>query len=313
MQTLQEKVAAALGLYDSSKANSAVSAVAFEYAVVQYSYDSATGEQLNIGVVLYCRARRFLGVRVLDATGRLRSAFPAFDTDQHRRVVARLEAALDRQAQTFAPDTLELFDAPDSLQALLQQIWRDPDSSYRMSAVRAGVTDNPTETLDGLYFRFVESQVERRVRTRRDDDALWRATYRSALQRKRVTEHLEPHTFKVDDFEYPFPYTFKNGSYHILEPVSLDYENTASLRERLSKLLGEARMLTNTEEPPKLYFLLGKPQDAQITPAYRSAVRSLRRNLGSVCRIVEEEQAEAFGEEIAETMRHSGILPVETA
>ncbi len=54
---------------------------AHEYCVLRVVPDIERAEFLNVGVVLICRASRFLGCRIgLDRT-RLRALFPAIDTE----------------------------------------------------------------------------------------------------------------------------------------------------------------------------------------------------------------------------------------
>ena len=58
---------------------------AFEYAVVRLVPRVEREEFLNVGVILYCKARRFLEARVYVDETRLRAVFPDIDLDEVRR------------------------------------------------------------------------------------------------------------------------------------------------------------------------------------------------------------------------------------
>ncbi|GAB4188335.1 MAG: DUF3037 domain-containing protein [Roseiflexaceae bacterium] len=52
---------------------------AFEYAVIRVVPRVERGEFINVGVVLFCRTRRFLGARLLFHTARLAAFAPDID------------------------------------------------------------------------------------------------------------------------------------------------------------------------------------------------------------------------------------------
>lgn len=58
---------------------------AYEYAVVRVVPRVEREEFLNVGVILYCKARRFLAARVYLDEARLKAAFPDIDLAEVRR------------------------------------------------------------------------------------------------------------------------------------------------------------------------------------------------------------------------------------
>lgn len=54
----------------------------FEYAVIRYVPRVEREEFVNIGVVLYCRSQRFIGVRMLASMDKCRQLFDGIDTDE---------------------------------------------------------------------------------------------------------------------------------------------------------------------------------------------------------------------------------------
>lgn len=58
---------------------------AFSYAIVRVVPSVERGERLNVGVVLFCRQRRFLGARMALDAERLRALWPETDVEAVRR------------------------------------------------------------------------------------------------------------------------------------------------------------------------------------------------------------------------------------
>jgi hypothetical protein len=123
----------------------------FEYAVLRVVPRVERGERLNVGVVLQCRPRRFLGGRVeLDATRleALRSMAPDLDAaaleshlDGIRRIVAG-DPAGGPIAQLPPPERFHWLVSPAS-------------TMIQPSEVHTGLTDDPQRSLDDLFAKLV--------------------------------------------------------------------------------------------------------------------------------------------------------------
>ncbi len=72
----------------------------FEYAVLRVVPRVERGESLNAGVLVYCRPRDYLGVRVHLDVDRLRALDPTADADAIGRA---LQAAADLAAEADSP------------------------------------------------------------------------------------------------------------------------------------------------------------------------------------------------------------------
>ncbi len=202
-------------------------------------------------------------------------------------------------------DILQFDEAPRDLVQIVADIWPDQGLSYQFGPTLCGVTKDLDETLDTLFERFILSQYDQTQRVKRDDKDVW-AVYQNVLRSENVSQHLEEKTFQVDDFDYTFDYAFRNGR-QALQPVSMDYAEKRSIRDRVDKLLGEAQVLGRQQALGKLYLLLGKPTDPDHMSAYRNALKLLN-TMELEHQIVEEEHAESFGKELARLMRDYGLI-----
>jgi len=124
----------------------------FSYAMLRVVPRIERGERFNAGVVVFCRQRRFLGVRIELDEQRLRALAPDVDADGVRRHLAALErvAAGDPEAGPIA-----------ALHPSERFGWIVAPSStiVQPSEVHTGLSDDPARTLDTLFAELVARPV----------------------------------------------------------------------------------------------------------------------------------------------------------
>ena len=120
----------------------------FQYAIVRVVPRVERGECLNAGVVLFCRPRRFLAVRVALDEGRLRALAPDVD-------LAAVRGHLDALCRIAAGDPAA--GAIAALPASERFHWLVAPSStiIQCSPVHTGLTDDPEGELERLVARLV--------------------------------------------------------------------------------------------------------------------------------------------------------------
>jgi Protein of unknown function (DUF3037) len=122
----------------------------FSYAVYRVVPQLERGERVNVGVVVFCRPLRFLGVRTGFDAGRLAALWPDLDLEAIARHLSALEriAAGDPSAGPIA-----------ALDATARFHWLVAPSSTTIqpSAVHTGLCGDPDEQLERLYERLVSA------------------------------------------------------------------------------------------------------------------------------------------------------------
>jgi hypothetical protein len=124
---------------------------AFEYAVLRVVPRVERGEGVNVGVVVFCRTRGYLGARI-ELGKRQRSALASLSGEVD---VDAIEAHLDEVSRIVDgdPDSgpIAKLDAPERFR------WVTSPSSTMIqpSEVHGGVTGSPQESLDDLFDRLV--------------------------------------------------------------------------------------------------------------------------------------------------------------
>lgn len=124
----------------------------FAYAILRIVPSVERGERLNVGVVLFCRQRGFLGLRFVLDEERLQMLAPGVAADQVR---AHLEG-LERVA-AGAPGSGGVAALPPSERFG----WLAAPSStiVQSSEVHTGLCEDPAATLDALLARLVRSEL----------------------------------------------------------------------------------------------------------------------------------------------------------
>jgi hypothetical protein len=282
-----------------------MSKITYTYAIVRYRHDPAAGEMLNIGVLLYAPARRYFGLRLEQHFKRLSEAFAGFDGEQYRRTVRQFEQAIGRLWNDLTEGIPGMFDLPPDVGSLVAQVWPDQDLSFSIGPMLAGVTDNPEQTMEAIYRRMVLDQYERPIVENRTDEDVWSRYYRPLPIE--VKKALHEKTIETPDYELKFPHAFKNGQWHLLQPVTLDYTQNVNLQEKASRWLGRSVLLRDNQEIAKLYLLLGAPRQEDHRNAYNRA-KNILNKMPIRHQIVEEDEAADFAIYLQDYMKDHGLL-----
>jgi len=119
----------------------------FEYAVLRVSPRVERGETVNVGVVLFCRTRRFLEIRAAlgeRQVAALEAMAPGIDLDAVRSHLASISAIV---AGESSAGPIAALAAPERFR------WVTSPSStvIQPSAVHGGLTEDPRASLDELF------------------------------------------------------------------------------------------------------------------------------------------------------------------
>jgi hypothetical protein len=280
--------------------------IEYSYSVVKYVHDPVAGESLNIGVIVCAPAALFCAVRLEHRYERLSETFVNFDGEHFKRTLRQLETAIHSLQQQSQTALFPLFDPLNDVEAVRLRLWPDSDLSFQFGPMLVGLTDDPMAALERLYHRMVLSQQQRKVAERRSDEEVW-STYQASLMAKRLHRALQPKSFTAAGFELKYEHSFKNERWHILQPVSLDYARAEGMRNKVSRLLGDATVLQGNPELGKLYLLLGKPRQREHFADYDKA-RLLLERMPVEHTVVEEQEAKHFAEQLADYMHKHGVL-----
>lgn len=273
-------------------------AVGFQYAILRYVHDAATGEFLNVGLAMYSPEMRFFQARLQPLYRRVTATFPDADGEFFKEYISRLQTAVDTLTVEISSGQLSLLEeGPQDLAALLGMVLTPDDSSIQFGRVYSGAAADLNAVFADLYARLVERYLSSQDRNTRDDAAVWNY-YRRALQVQNVVQRLQAHVIETKYEPVALNHAWRNGHWNALEPVSFDLMHPGSIQRKAREWLGSVRVLKTSPEWGTLYMLLGAPhqEDRTVERAYESAKRMLSDDESVV--LVEENEAEDFAERI---------------
>jgi len=120
----------------------------FSYAILRVVPSVERGECLNVGVVLFCRQRGFLGLRFALDQARLRALAPDVAAEQVRAHLEGLERVAAGAPGAGAVATLPQSERFGWLAAPSSTIVQSSD-------VHTGLCEDPAATLEALFARLV--------------------------------------------------------------------------------------------------------------------------------------------------------------
>ena len=276
----------------------------YTYRVLRYLHDPATGEGLNVGILVYAPQLRWLRASFNLNIGRLKNAFPSLDGDVHRALMHRLRSRSECASQKCS-DELSFGDSPTDLIGWTNTILREDDSSLQWGLQGGGLTVDPKRELDELYERMVARHQVPSRRQGRDDNAIW-SLYKNSLKKTGAAELLTRHEVKTDLGKMKFDHAWKNGSWHCLQPLSLDLLDSDSIRNKGYRVVGEVSAVQDALKNHEIYFLLGEPRNGDTRKAAESTLNLLHARLNVKYELVREAEADAFSGRLSRNILEHG-------
>jgi hypothetical protein len=113
---------------------------AYEYAYLRVTPHVERGEFLNVGVLLYCRTKRYLGVRILLDEARLAAFAPALDLSAVRAHLALIPRICAGEGPIGKLGQAEAF----------HWLVHPHSTVLQTSKVHTGLCEDPAEALERL-------------------------------------------------------------------------------------------------------------------------------------------------------------------
>ncbi|MBF0506280.1 MAG: DUF3037 domain-containing protein [Nitrospirae bacterium] len=269
--------------------------IPYSFSVLRYIHDIVTGEFINVGVVLYAPKARFLSAICTSRYGRVSKMFSNINGDHFRQVSRYIQARLEEEGLQLVTE-LPFDKLPVSVIDFTARVLPVDDSSLQFSPEGYGVTENPQETLEQIYNRYVEKYYEKTERLSRSDEDIWKI-YKKPLEERRVLVNLVPHQIAGSNYEYEFKYCWKNEQWRIQEPVSFDLVEAGSITDKANAWLGRITSLVDGGEPFKLNLLIGSPQDERLKSAFIKA-QNIMHKMPCDHDFIKEDEAADFAENL---------------
>jgi len=272
----------------------------YSYTVLKYVHDVVTGEFVNVGVILFAPASNLLRVRVRTTIGRLRSLFPDLNREAFTRAMHAVERSVSNLARSLEQEGL-IRSEGDAV-VLASHALPIDDSSLRWSSpAGTGLTDNVSKTVDRLFERFV-TRYDIPTIHRRSDEDVWRPV-RQKLVERNLSSFLEEKKIRGDFDEIVFKHAWKNGLWHVYEPVSFDLADADGIKTKAREWRGHLSAVADgATEEFKPHFIVGAPARPELRGAYEAALKILQKTSTSP-EIFEENQIDDLVSKIEREVR----------
>lgn len=248
---------------------------AYSYTLLRYVHDVLTGEFVNVGVVLFMPSTGLVRYKMRGTIGRLKGVFPDID----RKAFLTSMTAVRKGLQLVAKHEKEagLLKSEGDATAIARRAVPPDDSSLQWSPCGTGLTADPDEALDRLFDRYV-SRYDTHYRSRRSDDDVWRPV-RQKLEERNLAQHLQEKSISGSVDDIVFKHAWKNGQWHVYEPLSFDLADADGIKTKAREWLGHlsAVVADGKAEQFKPHFIVGAPTNPTLQDAYRNAIAILER------------------------------------
>ena len=279
----------------------------YSYCLLRYRHDPVSEEFVNLGVLVCSPEHAFVGFRTAQRFGRLKAFFGKGEIDSD------LKGTLNRCSLEFLKIAKEWNRFPllsrecSSATEIAKRVVPVDDSALVWSGMSGGFSADLNSTLDSLYTDFIGRFEGGGPTKSRDNKQVWKESVGRIFDAENVTSRLCAKEIEAPLDSYCFDYGWKNGQWHLFEPVSLDLVEADSIQDKALRWSARSNFLRQSPEPHALYLILGQPRDEAMRKAYQRARDILFRSEG--VEIVEEESAEAFAREYARKIKEHLEMP----
>ncbi len=227
------------------------------YSLIQYCPDLSRLEAANIGVVLFCPARRFLRAKTSTNNDRIRRFFGSENNDWP--TIQTVRQSLERRLEVDAGGIQTLDD--------FQRLIDTRGNAVQLSAPRPMKVGDPERDLSDLFEKLVGQRHRLdRARVTPIKKVLDETVHREQLDRflRRAIRVPVPNT----DMDIEVPYGFQNGSFNLIQTVAFAATKREHLEEQASKHSIRGELLRR--EPNATFGMLDLIVVASFTPEAES-------------------------------------------
>ncbi len=248
---------------------------AYTYSILRYAHDPSSGEFINIGVAVFSNEHKFFNIKIRQTLGRISDTFPDVKSKSLRGLFKAIQSRFDKLAKAHN-SPINYDEEFDSLEKLVYSVLPKDDSSLVWSEISSGVSDDPTKVLNNLYQRYVSKYDLKKSDAKKTDFDLVK-NFRKDLKDRSILEFFDEKVISTDDDQVKFPFAWKNGIWHCIEPISFDLSAPEYIREKAHRYLGQMTSANSSEEEFKVYLLLSKPSDNGLKTAFDKALGILKK------------------------------------
>ncbi|WP_426294772.1 DUF3037 domain-containing protein [Dyadobacter endophyticus] len=261
----------------------------YQYQIIRYLHDRATGEFINVGVIVYSAEYQYLNCKIISKYGRITSFFPGADGRAILKALRHFEKEIIRAKQLFS----ELLPVSEDLAELTRKILPDDDSSLTMTEVKKGIDLDFNKSLTDLYRLLVTKWQNETDESATSDADVWKKKYKKYFDEYGITAKLTEHEVETKYDSFQFDKAWKNEIWHCYMPVSFDLQNVENIRSKVYKWAGKLAELATASEKIDITLLTSTSKKHKELNGFIQDKLTLN-SAGISVKLVSETDAERF-------------------
>lgn len=269
----------------------------YRYMILRYIHDRRTEEFVNIGIVLECPSKGYLGSRFDTSFQRVSNFFPGSSANFIKKFVTSLGGSIASISHKLKKSGDDLFHKDRSYFSLVwSQALSKDDTAISWSSIRGGITHDPERELNRIFERSVLKYKNPQERQSKSDADVWKSVERH-LEHFSLDSMITNHRVKSSVSEYNFEHCLRNGKWHCIEPISMDLVKEESIRSKAQKIFGGISLIRSAATNHKIYFVLSDPSSKASKDMFQEA-HSIIDSIEMEHEIVMESQSFEMAERI---------------
>lgn len=262
----------------------------YQYQILRYCHDIVTGEFVNVGIVVYEPASKFLKASMLKKYARISKFFENVDGQFILRVLQNMDKAIQVRAKEIHNQKIK------NLNQITEEILPPDDGSFFFSQPHAAMDLDLSLALDDLFERYVNKH-QPKEKNYNSDKLIWQNYYKKYFDAYGITPVLSQHTIDTPTDKFVFERVWKNGAIHVFEPLSFNLKEENSIKDKVYKWDGKLNELDTNAEKLHLYLLSSLPEKTRLKEFIEQKLT--KKELKNIkLSLIKEDEAESFSESL---------------
>ncbi len=269
----------------------------YYYSILRYCPSYALGERVNIGVFYLFPDEQKADIIFPSTLARLSDLFPTVKIHDIKKYLHELEAIT--KSIKLNPSTL--FDL--TAQNVIEEHFGMPNAtSIFFDVPTLGLYHNTALVKKEDYEFYFKPYYNKTKRTPHDEPYL-RSLFEKKLTLNKFNKDFltKHHVIKAKRGEIKFEYMWKNGLCRLVQPLSFDLTDAASIQNKSHLWFGKLSQIKETIEGIyHIDFLVAKPQKKENLKKYEEAIDTLKDAGENIFNIIDEIDIEEYASKVVE-------------
>lgn len=280
----------------------------YDFAVLKYMHNIASGEFVNIAVVMWLREESRFIYRMTTKHSRVSHFFYPFNSHAYmlmcKMIKNRFEQGLKELGSKNQGYLFRKF--PQTIEEVLYSLVMHDASAFQWSEIKFGMSNNPEKRLDQLFTELVAKHEDgSKPRKEHRDDNKILSSIRNELKVNGIYSQVESDVvIKSPYFSYTFKFGWHNGHRQVIEPISFDYQTSKDI---IDKAVSWSGRLFNLERENNINFevtgIVALPLNSKLRSAYQAA-KKIIKDSPCIRDLITEDKFPKFIPKIEKDIRH---------